>query len=76
MKLYEMQNRQEAVQNKLCAIHETVNAIGASLEQGLLKGEQVGYALMDIADSIGNVTREMQGLVEGIIEAQKILESL
>lgn len=76
MKITEMQDRLEGIQNRLCAVYETTNAISASLECQILRADQIGFAMSGVMDSIDKAAREVGELVEETIKIGKVVESL
>lgn len=76
MKISEMQNKLETLQNKLYVIYETTNAVAASLDQEILKADQVGFAMSGITDSIDSVIDDIGLLVEESIKMREVVENL
>lgn len=76
MKIAELWDKLEDIQNKLCVIYETTNAVGASLDQQILKADQVGFAISGITDNVGSVIKEVESLVEETMKMKKVIESL
>lgn len=76
MKIAELWDKLEDIQNKLYVIYETTNAIGASLDQQILKADQVGFAISGITDNVGSVIKEVENFVEETMKIKKVIESL
>lgn len=76
MKITEMQDKLEKVQNRLSAIYETTNAVSASLEYQILRADQVGFAMSGIMENIDIAVREIGDLVEETIKVRSVVESL
>lgn len=76
MRLSELQNRIENLQGDLCIIAETTNAIASSLEQGVLAGDKIGWALVGIVDKAEKAAKEVEEITKEIIKAERILTNL
>lgn len=76
MRISELWDKLEDVQNKLLVIYETTNAVGSSLDQQILRADQVGFAISGITDNIGSVITEVENLVDEAIRLKKVIESL
>lgn len=76
MKITEMQDRLEQVQNRLGTIYETTNAVSASLGYQILRADQVGFAMSGILENIDIAVREVGDLVEETIKVRSVIEGL
>lgn len=76
MKIYEMQERLEELQGELSIISETANAIESSLNEGILRADQIGWALIGIIRNIDKSIKDVEMLIDGSLEARKTLEKL
>lgn len=76
MKISEMWDKLEDIQNKLLVIYETTNAVGSSLDQQILRADQVGFAISGITDNIGAVIKEVDTLVSETMKLKSIIENL
>lgn len=76
MKIKELQTNLENLQNDLCIISQTSNAIGSSLDEGVLTVEQISWALFGITKSTEESVKNVERLVAEIIKMRKVLESL
>lgn len=76
MKIAEMQDRLEELQNELLIISETATAIQISLNEGNLTSSQVGWALIGVIRSIDKSVKDVESLVEEVFEKRKVIENL
>lgn len=76
MKIAEMQDRLEDLQNELLIISETATAIETSLNEGNLTSSQIGWALIGVIRSIDKSAKDAENLVEEVLEKRKVIESL
>ncbi len=76
MKIAEMQDRLEELQNELLIISETATAIQISLNEGNLTSSQVGWALIGVIRSIDKSVKDVESLVEEVLEKRKVIENL
>lgn len=76
MKLTEIQDRLEEIQNRLSTIYETTNAISASLDYEILTADQIGFAMAGVLENIDTTVREVGTLVEETIRMRKVVGSL
>lgn len=76
MKISEMQDRLEDLQNELLIISETATAIETSLNEGNLTSSQIGWAFLGVIRSIDKSAKDVESLVEEVIEKRKAIESL
>lgn len=76
MKISEMQDRLEDLQNELLIISETATAIETSLNEGNLTSSQIGWALIGVIRSIDKSAKDTENLVEEVLEKRKVIESL
>ena len=76
MKITEMQDRLEELQNELLIILETATAIETSLNEGSLTSSQIGWALVGVIRSIDKSAKDVENLVEEVLEKRKIIENL
>ncbi len=76
MKITEMQDRLEDLQNELLIIYETATAIETSLNEGNLTSSQIGWALIGVIRSIDKSVKDVESLVEEVLEKRKVIENL
>ncbi|MCI8427204.1 MAG: hypothetical protein HFJ03_06695 [Lachnospira sp.] len=76
MKIIEMQDRLEELQNELLIILETATLIETSLSAGSLTSSQVGWALIGVIRSIDKSVKDVESLVEEMLEKRKVIENL
>ena len=76
MKIIEMQDRLEELQNELLIISETATAIETSLNEGSLTSSQIGWALIGVIRSIDKSVKDVESLVEEVLEKRKVIENL
>lgn len=76
MKISEMQDRLEDLQNELLIISETATAIETSLNEGNLTSSQIGWAFLGVVRSIDKSVKDVENLVEEVLEKRKVIESL
>ncbi len=76
MKITEMQDRLEELQNELLIILETATAIETSLNEGSLTSSQIGWALIGVIRSIDKSVKDVESLVEEVLEKRKVIENL
>ncbi len=76
MKITEMQDRLEELENELLIILETATAIETSLNEGNLTSSQVGWALIGVIRSIDKSVKDVESLVEEVLEKRKVIENL
>lgn len=62
MKISEMQDRLEDLQNELLIISETATAIETSLNEGNLTSSQIGWALIGVIRSIDKSAKILKTL--------------
>ena len=71
-----MYKRQEELQNELLIILETATLIETSLSAGSLTSSQVGWALIGVIRSIDKSVKDVESLVEEMLEKRKVIENL
>ena len=76
MKITEMQDRLEELENELLIILETATAIETSLNEGNLTSSQVGWALIGVIRSIDKSVKDVESLVEEVLEKRKVIENM
>ena len=76
MKITEMQDRLEELENELLIIYETATAIETSLNEGNLTSSQIGWALIGVIRSIDKSVKDVESLVEEVLEKRKVIENL
>ena len=76
MKITEMQDRLEELHNELLIILETATAIETSLNEGSLTSSQIGWALIGVIRSIDKSVKDVESLVEEVLEKRKVIENL
>ena len=76
MKIIEMQDRLEELQNELLIISETATAIETSLNEGSLTSSQIGWALVGVIRSIDKSVKDVESLVEEVLKKGKVIENL
>lgn len=76
MKIAEMQDRLEELQNELLIILETATLIETSLSVGSLTSSQVGWALIGVIRNIDKSVKDVESLVEEVLEKRKVIENL
>lgn len=76
MKLSELQDELEDLQNKLTVIYETANALEITQERGELTSEQANWILDGIIENIEKSEEKAGKLVEEVIKMCSILKSL
>lgn len=76
LKITEMQDRLEDLQNELLIIYETATAIETSLNEGNLTSSQIGWALIGVIRSIDKSVKDVESLVEEVLEKRKVIENL
>ena len=76
MKIIEMQDRLEELLNELLIILETATLIETSLSAGSLTSSQVGWALIGVIRSIDKSVKDVESLVEEMLEKRKVIENL
>ena len=76
MKITEMQDRLEELQNELLIILETATAIETSLNEGSLTSSQIGWALIGVIRSIDKSVKDVESLVEEVLKKGKVIENL
>lgn len=76
MKITEMQDKLEGLQNRLSTIYETTNAISASLDYQIIRADQVGFAMSGVLENMDRAVREIGDLIEETIKMRAVVESL
>ena len=76
MKVTEMQERLEALQNDLSIITETANAVQVSLSEGVIPAEKMSWALIGIIRSLDKAVEDAGKLVDESIKIRGVLEKL
>lgn len=76
MKIAKIQDRLEDLQNELLIISETATAIQISLNEGNLTSSQIGWALIGVIRSIDKSVKDVESLVEEMLEKRKVIENL
>lgn len=76
MKVLELEDRLESLQNDLLIIYETANALEIPLAEGALNLEQVSLVLVGITKNIRKTAESIGELVEGTMGIRKTLEEL
>lgn len=76
MKISELEDRLENVTNNLMTVYETINAIGASLDAGGVKAENLTYAIGGVQKCVYETVSEVEGLVVEVIKVKNILQEL
>jgi len=76
MKITEMQDRLEDLQNELLIISETATAIETSLNEGNLTASQIGWAFLGVIRSIDKSIKNVENLVDETIKMRGVLEQL
>ncbi len=76
MKIAKIQDRLEDLQNELLIISETATAIETSLNEGSLTSSQIGWALVGVIRSIDKSVKDVESLVEEVLEKRKVIENL
>ncbi len=76
MKIAKIQDRLEDLQNELLIISETATAIQISLNEGNLTSSQIGWALIGVIRSIDKSVKDVESLVEEVLEKRKVIENL
>lgn len=76
MKITEMQDRLEDLQNNLSIVSETANAIEASLSEGILTVDNVRWALIGVIRDINNAVADSEKLVDAMIKIRSAVEGL
>lgn len=76
MKITEMQDHLEDLQNNLSIVSETANAIEASLSEGILTVDNVRWALIGVIRDINNAVADSEKLVDAVIKIRSAVEGL
>ena len=76
MKITEMQDRLEDLQNELLIISETTTAIETSLNEGNLDSSQIKWAFLGVVRNIDESAKEAGNLVKEFAEMRSVIESL
>lgn len=76
MKITEIQDRLEDLQNELLIISETATVIETSLNEGSLTSSQIGWAFIGVIRSIDKSVKDVESLVEEMLEKRKVIENL
>lgn len=76
MKITEMQDRLEDLQNNLSIVSETANAIEASLSEGILTVDNVRWALIGVIRGIDKAVADSGNLIESMIKIRSAVEAL
>ena len=76
MKISEMQDKLQELQNDLSIIMETVNAVETSLTEGSLSPVHVGWVLIGAVRSLENAVDDTEALINETIQMQAVLEKL
>lgn len=74
MKLTEMQFELENLQVKLHVAYETLLAVNTSLNFGMLKAEQVEFAMSSVENGLQTAIKDADVIIEEIIKTRKALE--
>lgn len=70
-----MQGRLEELQNDLLIIYETATTIEVSINEGSLTSSQIGWALVGVIRSIDKSVKDVESLVNEVIEKRSVIES-
>lgn len=76
MKITEMQDHLEDLQNNLSIVSETANAIEASLSEGILTVDNVRWALIGVIRDINKAVSDSEKLVDAVIKIRSAVEGL
>lgn len=76
MKISEMQDELQELQNDLSIILETVNAVESSLLENVLKPAQVGWALTGAVRSLEKAVNDTETLINETIKMRAVVEKL
>lgn len=76
MKISELEDKLENVNNKLMMVHETADAISMAVDQGGMKAENLTYAIGGISKSTYEATRDIESLVNEVIKIKAVLQEL
>lgn len=76
MKITEMQDHLEDLQNNLSIVSETANAIEASLSEGVLTVDNVRWALIGVIRDINKAVSDSEKLVDAVIKIRSAVEGL
>lgn len=76
MKITEMQDHLEDLQNNLSIVSETANAIESSLSDGILTVDNVRWALIGVIRDINNAVADSEKLVDAVIKIRSAVEGL
>lgn len=76
MKISEMQDELQNLQNDLSIVLETVNAVQSSLLENILKPDQVGWALTGAVRSLEKAVNDTETLISETIRLQSVLNQL
>lgn len=76
MKITEVQDHLEDLQNNLSIVSETANAIEASLSEGILTVDNVRWALIGVIRDINKAVSDSEKLVDAMIKIRSAVEGL
>ncbi len=76
MKISEMQDRLEELQNDLLIIYETATTIETSMNTGTLSYSQVGWAFLGVIRNIDKSVKDVESLLNEVSEKRSVIESL
>ncbi len=76
MKISEMQDRLEELQNDLLIIYETATTIEISINEGGLTSSQIGWALNGVTRNIDKSVKDVGSLLNEVSEKRSVIESL
>ncbi|MCI9025248.1 MAG: hypothetical protein HFG92_12530 [Dorea sp.] len=76
MKILDLENKLEDVENNLLIIYETANALHILLSEGGIKIEQADAILWGITNDVFDSLENVKCLVEEIMEIRGILKSI
>lgn len=71
-----MQGRLEELQNDLLIIYETATTIETSMNEGNLTYSQIGWAFLGVIRNIDKSVKDVESLVNEVIEKRSVIESL
>ena len=76
MKILDLENKLEDVENDLLIIYETANALHILLSEGSVMAEQADTVLWGITNSVSDSLKSVKYLVEETMKTRRILESI
>lgn len=76
MKISDMENKMEALENDLFIIYQTANALYVILNKSSITVEQAEDVLRIIMDNVADSIKNVKYLVEETATARRILESI